>query len=54
MEVTVDANQITSVQFVNLNESVAVMYPMMESVLEDIETQVWKNSPWIPSRIPTT
>lgn len=40
VEVTVDANQITSVQFVNLNESVAVMYPLMESVLEDIETQV--------------
>ena len=40
VEVTVDANQITSVQFVNLNAAVTVMYPMMESVLEDIEAQV--------------
>lgn len=40
VEVTVDANQITSVQFVNLNAAVTAMYPMMESVLEQIETQV--------------
>ena len=36
----VEANQITSVQFVNLNAAVTAMYPMMESVLEDIEAQV--------------
>lgn len=40
VEVTVDANQITSVEFVNLNGAVTAMYPMMESVLDDIETQV--------------
>lgn len=40
VEVTVDANQITSVQFVNLNAAVTAVYPMMESVLENIETQI--------------
>ena len=40
VEVTVDANQITSVQFVNLNAAVTAVYPMMESVLENIESQV--------------
>lgn len=40
VEVTVDTNQITSIQFVNLNAAVSAMYPMMESVLENIETQV--------------
>lgn len=40
VEVTVDAKQITSVQFVNLNAAVTAVYPMMESVLENIESQV--------------
>ena len=40
VEVTVDAHQITSVQFVNLNAAVTAVYPMMESVLENIESQV--------------
>ena len=40
VEVTVDANQITSVQFVNLYAAVTAVYPMMESVLENIESQV--------------
>ena len=40
VEIVVDNSHINSVRFVNLNESVAAMYPLMESVLDNIGKQV--------------
>jgi uncharacterized protein with FMN-binding domain len=42
VEVTVDENHINDISFVNLEESVAVMYPLMESSMEDIRTQIYE------------
>lgn len=38
--VTVDSSYITDVSFVNLDESVKTMYPLLEASLEDINTQL--------------
>ncbi|MCI6675927.1 MAG: hypothetical protein MSG78_03305 [Clostridiales bacterium] len=40
VEVSVDANHINAINFVNLNESIATMYPLMETVMNNIQTQV--------------
>ncbi len=40
LEVVVDANQIKSVSFINLEESVTTMYPLVKPALEDIEKQL--------------
>lgn len=40
LEVTLDSNHINSVRFVNLEESVATMYPLMESSLDEISNQL--------------
>ena len=40
VQVSVDADHINSVDFVNLNESIATMYPLMETVMSNIQTQV--------------
>ncbi len=40
VEVTVDANQITSVSFVSLDEAVTTMYPLMQPVMNDLESQI--------------
>jgi len=40
VEVTVDAEQITSVSFVSLDEAVTTMYPLMQPVMEDLESQI--------------
>lgn len=40
VEVAVDANQINSVSFVSLDEAVTTMYPLMQPVLEDLESQI--------------
>jgi uncharacterized protein with FMN-binding domain len=42
VEVTVDENHINDISFVNLEESVSVMYPLMESSMEDIRTQIYE------------
>ncbi len=38
--VTVDEESITDVSFENLNESVTTMYPLLETSMEDINTQL--------------
>lgn len=40
LEVTLDTDHINSVRFVNLEESVATMYPLMESSLSEISEQL--------------
>ena len=40
--VTVDANRIKDISLVNLNETVAAMYPLMEPALEDIAYQIYE------------
>lgn len=40
VKVTVDENQITSITLQNLEESVSVMYPLLEPSLEEISTQI--------------
>jgi len=38
--VTVDSDHINSIEFVNLSESVATMYPLLQPCLETISTQI--------------
>lgn len=40
VQVAVDENRIQSISFVNLDETVETMYPLMEPALEDMETQI--------------
>ena len=40
VEVTVNADQIQSIRLVNLSESVATMYPLMEPAIENLEEQI--------------
>ena len=40
VKVTVDENAITSIELENLEDSVSVMYPLMEPALEEISTQI--------------
>ena len=41
--VTVDENRIKSINLVNLSETTAAMYPLMEPVLEDLSLQIYEN-----------
>lgn len=41
LEVTVEKNYIASIRLVNLNESVATMYPLMEPALENLTSQIY-------------
>lgn len=43
LEVIVDSDRIKSVRLVNLEESVATMFPLLEPSLEEIETQLISN-----------
>ena len=43
--VTVDGDHINGVSLVNLEESVATMYPLLETCMEDISTQLAGNVP---------
>ena len=43
VQVTVDANRITDISFVNLEESVATMYPLISTSLEDLAMQIIEN-----------
>ena len=40
IKVAVDADRINSVSFVSLDEAVTTMYPLMQPVLEDLESQI--------------
>ena len=42
LEVVVDEERITSIRFVNLDNAVTTMYPLMEPALEDIARQLEK------------
>lgn len=41
VEVTVDAERITSIGLVNLSESTAAMFPLMEPALESLSSQIY-------------
>lgn len=43
LTVTVDENRIKSINLVNLSESTAAMYPLMEPVLENLTLQIYEN-----------
>ena len=40
VEVAVDADKINSVSFVSLDEAVTTMYPLMQPVFQDLESQI--------------
>ena len=40
VEVAVDGDRINSVSFVSLDEAVTTMYPLMQPVLDDLESQI--------------
>lgn len=40
VKVTVDENSITAITLDNLEESISVMYPLMEPTLEELTTQI--------------
>lgn len=41
VEVTVDADRIRSIELVNLSESTAAMFPLMEPALESLASQIY-------------
>lgn len=41
VEVTVDSNRIQSISLVNLSESTAAMFPLMEPALDSLATQIY-------------
>lgn len=43
VEVTVDANQITSISMKPLSDSVAAMYPLVEPAMQDLAGQILKS-----------
>lgn len=42
IEVAVDSSHINSIRFVNLDEAVTTMYPLIQPALEDISEQIYK------------
>ena len=42
VEVTVDNDRINSIQFVNLDESITTMYPLLQPTLDNIAQQVYE------------
>ncbi len=42
VEVIVDENHINNISFTNMEESVSVMYPLMEPALESIRQQIYE------------
>ncbi|MEI3339279.1 MAG: hypothetical protein V8R80_04450 [Eubacterium sp.] len=51
VQVVVDENHINSVSLVNLDESVATMYPLVQSSMDSISQQSLKMSQWKIYRI---
>lgn len=45
LEIVVDADHIKSVRFVNLDDSVTTMYPLVEPSLETISEQLYNDVP---------
>ncbi len=43
VEVSVDADSITSIRLNNLDDTVSVMYPLMEPALEELSNQIIEN-----------
>lgn len=41
VQVTVDTNHINSIELINLSETTAAMYPLMEPSLETLTTQIY-------------
>ena len=46
VQVAVDEDHINGVSFVNLDETVATMYPLLESSMDSISQQVCEDSLW--------
>ena len=42
VQVVVDENHINDISFVNLEESVATMYPLIQPALDSISTQIYE------------
>lgn len=42
VQVTVDRSHINSIELVNLSESTAAMYPLMEPALEELASQIYE------------
>ncbi len=42
VQVTVDSNHINAIELVNLSETTAVMYPLMEPALDQLATQIYQ------------
>ena len=42
VEVTIDNNRINSISLVNLSETVAAMYPLMQPALDNISQQIYE------------
>ena len=43
VEVIVDATRITGIRLVNLDDTIATMYPLMEPTLESLSSQILEN-----------
>lgn len=43
VQVVVDSNHINDISFVNLEESVATMYPLMQPALSNISQQIYES-----------
>lgn len=43
LEITIDENYIKDIRFVNLDDSVATMYPLMETALTSLTSQIITN-----------
>lgn len=43
VQVVVDENHINSISLVNLDESIATMYPLMQNCLDNISQQIYQN-----------
>ena len=41
LEVTVDSDRVTSIRLINLSESTAAMFPLMEPALESLASQIY-------------
>mgnify|MGYP000438308898 CR=1 FL=1 len=52
LEVTVDSDRVTSIRLVNLSESTAAMFPLMEPALESLPARSIPPSRWKISNIP--
>lgn len=52
LEVTVDSDRVTSIRLINLSESTAAMFPLMEPALESLASQIYTSQSLETSNIP--